>query len=108
VRGSLTSCMDDEAPKGVDVDVPAPNGVDDDGSQAGVDEEISPGAGIGVLPPDVSGVLPPDVSMPRDASRAIPRDLGITDLLSRLRGWKCLFEGYWYSNSFIRVLEMLN
>ena len=35
-----------------------PNGVEDDGSQAGVDEEISPGAGIGVLPPDVSESMP--------------------------------------------------
>ena len=43
----------------IDVGVPAPNGVEDDGSQAGVDEEISPGAGIGVLPPNASDVPAP-------------------------------------------------
>jgi len=47
-------CVDDEAPNSMDVDVPAPNGVDDDGSQASIYEEISLGVGIGVLSPDVS------------------------------------------------------
>lgn len=69
-------CMDDEAPNGVDVDVPAPNGVDDDGSQAGVSEEISPGVGIGVLPPDISTQ---DVSTPC-------KDLRTLGLLSNTRG----------------------
>ena len=90
----------------IDVGVPAPNGVEDDGSQAGVDEEISPGAGIGVLPPNASDVPAPngveddgsqagvdeEISpgagigvLPPDASESMPckdlKDMGTLNLL---------------------------
>jgi len=55
---------DEEAP---------PKGVDGEGSQAGIDKKISPGAGMGVLPPDVPTGTPHE-------------DLGFTDSVEWLRG----------------------
>ena len=64
---------DEEAPpKGVDGEG-SQAGIDDEGSQAGIDEKISPGAGMGVLPPDVPTGMPHE-------------DLGFTDSAEWLRG----------------------
>ena len=58
---------------GTDDEEAPPKGVDGEGSQAGIDEKISPRASMSVLPPDVPTGTPHE-------------DLGFTDSAEQLRG----------------------